>query len=463
MFTAFTCNGPPKAQFARTACDICRAKNVSNYRCHGPPCRPNRPSLTCLQLKCRGTGESCDGCITSSNACTYTFSSGIGPGKKRRRKVWSPSFNASISQQRPISPLSSSLHEYEGGSRSQNARAEQRSSEWNHLLDIPDTGGVTRAELNRDDTNTGHGHNTLRNSDKDWADMCLSGDGFVLCPGKHMSAVTHTAPQPRSLLRSQPDPESALRNNPTSPLDPDILNMFEVPSPQLRDDPPPTRSSRQSSFGQQILQPGTLDFTPPFTPRPPSSGSSGAPQNNTDTAKDKALGQSSGLSSRCDCLAAIVQRLNEFDLQRSSDIKVALTDTLFLSVENGIDHFSKMLSCNECNINDVNPMLVVTNVNQLALMLSEIVYRLTHCQSPDSVPAIFQFGMYSVQKTKMRTSLLTGLIELHVRCLNQLITRLEKCIADQPRMLLAGARNIVTNMQQTLKAFPGGSHTYYDS
>jgi hypothetical protein len=463
MFTAFTCNGPAKPQFSRTACDICRAKNVSRHRRYLALCRANQPSLTCLQLKCRGTGESCDGCIASSNSCTYTFSSGIGPGKKRRRKVWSPSFNASISQQRPISPPSSSFREHEGGPQTRSARSEQRSSDWSHLLDIPDMAVLTPAECIRDESNTGNSHSTPRASDKDWSDVCLSGDGFVLCPGKHMGAVVQSAPEPRSLLHSQPEAESALRSNAVSPLDPDILQMLEMSSPQMPGDTQPPQTSRQSSFSQKVSQPGALDFTPPFTPTPSSSDSSGVRHNNADMAQEKTFGQFSGLSSRCDCLESISQKLKELDLQRSCDIKVALTDTLFLSVENGIDQFSKMLSCNECNINDVNPMLVVTNINQLALMLSEIVHRLTHCQSPDSVPAIFQFGMYSVQKTKMRTSLLTGMIELHVCGLNQLITRLEKCIADQPRMLLAGARNIVTGMQQTLKTFPGGHHTYYDS
>lgn len=144
-------------------------------------------------------------------------------------------------------------------------------------------------------------------------------------------------------------------------------------------------------------------------------------------------------------------------------MKVVLTDTLFLSVEEGIDQFSTMLSCNKCNVNDVNPMLVVTNVNQLALTLSEIVHRLTHCQSPDSVPTTFRFGRYSVQNTKMRTSILTGMIEVHVRCLKQIIIRLENCIADQPRLLLAGATNIVTELQKTLEAFTSGFHTDYDS
>lgn len=104
-------------------------------------------------------------------------------------------------------------------------------------------------------------------------------------------------------------------------------------------------------------------------------------------------------------------------------------------------------------------MLIITTVNQLALMLSEIVHRLTRCRSPDSVPAVFQFGRYSFQKTNMQTSLLTGMIDLHVRCLNQLITRLEKHMAGQPRTLLAGA----TSMQQTLRTFHGGPYIRYDN
>ncbi|KAF1954576.1 hypothetical protein CC80DRAFT_121079 [Byssothecium circinans] len=461
MFTAFICNepatepakdrehiSPPNVassfstgQFSRTACDICRAKN----------------------LKCRGAGDSCDGCIASSSACTYTFSSGVGLGKKRRRKVWSPSLNVSISQQRPISPPSSSSQEYEGGPQTRNARSEQRSNEWNYLQDMPDVAVVTPAELIRDDTNTVNSHSTPRASDNDWSDVSLSGDGFVLCPGKHISPVTHPASQLRSLLHSQPEPESALRSNATSPLDPEILQMFEMPLPQMRGDPPTTRTSRQSSFGQNILPSGALDLTPPFTPRPPLSDSSGVRQDNTSTTQDKAFGRSYGLSSRCDCHASISQILDEFDLQRSSDIKVVPTDALFLSVEKGIDQFSTIHFCNKCNVNDVNPMLVINNVNLLALRLFEIVHRLTHCQSPDSAPIIFRFGGYSVQNTKMRTSLLAGMIGLHVRCLNQLITRLENNIADQPRLLLAGARSIVTKMQQTLEALPSGSHTDYDS
>lgn len=452
MFTAFTCNGPAKVQFSRTACDICRAKNVGRPSAvrSSPP-----QALTCLQLKCRGTGDACDGCVASSSACTYTFSSGVGLGKKRRRKVCSPSFNANFAQQRPLSPPRSTSHGCDGGPLPRDAPSDRRSSEWNHLLDTPGVAVVTPAELLRDEPLKVHDQHTPRASDKDWSDMCLSGEGFVLCPGTLAGPASHPPLQPSSMPPALADSESALRSHVASSLEADIFHMFEMSSPP--------QNSRQTSFGQEALQSGALDLATVFASRPPSSHSSGLRQSNPDTAQDEPFGPSAGLSIQCDCLASICQRFKELDPQQSSDIKVALTDTLFQSVEKGIDQFAKMLSCNNCNINDVNPMLVVTNVNQLALMLSEIVHRLIHCQSPASVPAIFQFGMYSVQKTKMRTRLLAGMIEIHVHCLNQLITRLEKCIADQPRMLLAGARNIVTNMEQTLSAFLGGSYTYCDS
>jgi hypothetical protein len=318
---------------------------------------------------------------------------------------------------------------------------------------------ITPDELTRDDNNTVNGHSVPRDSDMDWSDVHLSGNGFALCPGKHMSAGTHPVPQLQSLLHLQPNSESALHSHITSPLDPELFQMFEMPSSEIRGDPPTSHTSRQSSFDQVVSQSGALDFTSLFTPTPLSLNSPEIRGDITGTAQDRTFEQSSGLSSECDCLASIRLRPDELGLQRSSVTKVTPTDTLFMCVEKGIDQLSTMLSCTKCDFNGVNPMLIVTHVNQLALMLSEIVHRLTHCQSPESVPTIFQFGRYSVQKSKMRTSLLIGMIELHVSCLIELITRLERFISDQARLLLVGAKSMVLEMRETLKSFPGGSNT----
>lgn len=313
-----------------------------------------------------------------------------------------------------------------------------------------------------DGINTVNDDNTALASVQDWSDISLSGDGFALCPGDHMSATPHQSSQPQSLLHMQPNPESADRSDATSSLDPDILQMFEISSPQLRSDTLTAQASRQNSSDQSTSQPRVFDLTPPFTPKPTYSTTSGFRPDNTNTVQEKAFAQSNGLFSQCDRHASMFQKLDDIDFQRRSDIKVALTDTLFLAVEKGIDQFSTMLSCDECNVNDINPMVVVTSVNQLALTLSEIVHRLTHCQTPDTVPAMFQFGRYCVLDTKMRTRLLSGMIELHVRRLKQMIIRLGTCITEQTRLLLTGAMSIVTKMQKTLEDFPNGTHTDYD-
>ncbi|KAK2022696.1 hypothetical protein LX32DRAFT_185303 [Colletotrichum zoysiae] len=51
--------------YQRSACDLCRTR----------------------QHKCQGPHETCNRCMATSSACTYTLSSGKGPGKKRLRKI----------------------------------------------------------------------------------------------------------------------------------------------------------------------------------------------------------------------------------------------------------------------------------------------------------------------------------------------------------------------------------------
>lgn len=376
--------------------------------------------------------------MASSNACTYTFSSGIGPGKKRRRKIGSPGFNAALSQHRPVSRPNSSSRERESSSGSRN--------EWNFSLDASDGAVVTPAEVIRHATNIHNGHNTLPTSDRDCSDVFLSGPGFVFCPGKHVSPVTRLASPPQSSI------ESTLRVDHTPSLDPEMLQIFDEPSLRIRD-PPSTSALHQDLLSPSTFQTEPLDFMPQSTSASPPSNLTVIQSDDANTAYREA----SGPSRRCECVASITQMLQELETQGSFDTKNAATDMIFESVEQGIDQFSDTNTCDGCSINDVSPVLVITPINQLALMLSELVHRLTHCRTPETVPTLFQFGTYSVQKTKMRTSLLTGMIELHVRSLDQLINRLETCMAEQPRTLLAGAASIVASMQQTLKVFPEGS------
>ncbi|XWW98481.1 hypothetical protein V2A60_006481 [Cordyceps javanica] len=465
MFTAFRCDEPAQqqpriitppditsssssTQYSRTACDFCRAK----------------------KLRCLGTGEACDRCLASSSACTYTFSSGVGPGKKRRRKVWDPRLT-DVPSRRPISPRSGSSPECDDGSLTNGTSSSGTSNSWNRAQDatpatsvtlsgLPNRHAVSGTEDNNTSTSTSTTH---QDRDKYWSDVPLSGNGFALCPAKHLSAVPNPTLRLEPQSHSVHDFDNPLDDNETSLLDQDILQLFELSPPRIRDDAS-TRPARESHPGQTNLQSADLDLTPPFTPQPSSSGCARASRRNKSVTSQDQLSEpsSSCASGRCNCLSSVLRGLDELDLQRNADAEATPTDTLFLSVERGIDQFSILLACMNCGLNDLSPMLVVTAVNHLALMLSELVHRLTHCQSADTVPTVFQFGRYSVQKTKMRTSLLTSMIELHVKCLSQLIIRLEACMVDQPRLLLAGAKSIVTKMQQTLQAFMGGPYSDYD-
>lgn len=147
------------------------------------------------------------------------------------------------------------------------------------------------------------------------------------------------------------------------------------------------------------------------------------------------------------------KQIQDLNPRTSVGVESLQTDALFFHVEQGIDSCSTLTACGHCSVNEMNPMLLVNHMNQLALMLDELVHRLINCQSADTAPALFQFGGYSVQKTTMRSRLLTSMIGLHVDDLNKVLACLESSLSEKARPLLAGAQTIVKKMGQTLLSF----------
>ncbi|KAJ3497673.1 hypothetical protein NLG97_g1722 [Lecanicillium saksenae] len=405
---------PSHAQFSRTACDICRAK----------------------KLKCRGTGEICEECIASSNVCTYTFSSGIGPGKKRRRKVvdskakataWGSHLNSSHGSSSAAQDVDETV----------DLRHAQKNNNREHPLDTPNETLQTSFDLPFMPTNTVATSNDIsKDQDGHWADITLTGSAFAICPGKHHSKVSGVFAR-QQVHANTPDPGGRLVNNSQIWLpDQGVLQQFDgspasgVFSKQLAAPDPTVPPSSQSHI---------------VTPMP-GNGSTAGPNHVFHTPIFST-------SDRQDCSCNLLPDLPNIGPQRNTDINSNPTDTLFLFVENGMEKLSTIIACSHCNFHDENPMLMVTSVNHLAIALSELVHRLTHCQSADTAPSVFQFGRYSVTKTKMRTSLLASMIELHVGALSRLIGRVETSIAGQTRLLLAGAKSIVTEMLRNLAKF----------
>lgn len=157
--------------------------------------------------------------------------------------------------------------------------------------------------------------------------------------------------------------------------------------------------------------------------------------------------------SQCACISSMEKQIQDLNTRTSVGIESLQTDALFVHVEQGIESCTTLTTCGHCNVNELNPMLLVNHVNQLALMLDELVRRLINCQSADTAPTLFQYGGYSVQRTTMRTRLLTSMIGLHVEGLNKALVCLESSLVEKTRPLLAGAQTIVNKMQRTLLSF----------
>ncbi|KAK2591310.1 hypothetical protein QQS21_010994 [Conoideocrella luteorostrata] len=360
-------------EYARTACDLCRARKASRV-----------PSLVCCvnAVQCNQIDRHGLTLIPSE----AKMHSGVGPGKKRLRKVSSPSFNAALSQKLPrSSSLSPSLrHGHDHQSRSTSRR---RGNEVDHLAG---------ASLEKDDF--------------------LTGDGFILCPAKHMSAVA----QPP--LADDSAVPLSLAGKQISALDTDILEPFA--SAKARSEHVSAMNLGRPDISDMID--GTLMFDPSSAPWPASC---------------------------CDCLSSMLQTLEELGSQTSENTTFSSTDTLFLCLEQGIERCTTMLSCATCDTYASNPMLVVIITNQLATVLAELVHRFIQCQSRESTPTVFQFGTYRVKQTAMRTRLLESMIMLHAKDLSQLIARLGDSMAGKSGRLLDDAENKVQGLQQTLSTW----------
>ncbi|KAH0594325.1 hypothetical protein MHUMG1_07673 [Metarhizium humberi] len=399
------------------------------------------------------------------NDTTQDHDSGVGPGKKRLRKVSSPipTFNAPLPQKPPPSP-SPSLHR---GSRpsSSTAHADGYQSRGSPG---PRSNKGARMRYSPGTVNTAgrHGQSNqadLFDSPQPWlnldmemetqtdapsdGDDFLTGDGFSLCPAKHTSAVA----QPPLADSSEDTAQLELAGRHSSALV-DIIGFFDLAR---------SAKDQEDSITNQERPHASNRFLPGGTAASAASSASPARRATQSLSQYYPSFSSSAtnLSKPCGCLSSMLQTLEELGTQTGANATVATSDTLFLYLEQGIDKCSTMLSCVTCDTNVSNPILVVTIANQLAAVLTELVHRFIQCQSRDTVPTVFQFGRYSVKQTTMRTRLLKSMIELHVKDLNQLVARLQDSMAGKPGLLLDDAKNKVQEMQQSLLAFSGNANT----
>lgn len=278
-------------------------------------------------------------------------------------------------------------------------------------------------------------------------DDLLTRDGFSLCPAKR----TSTAAPPPSANSKDSMAQLELAGRHTSALDvDDMLEFFDL-----------ARSAKDQHSVVNQGRPHTSDIflpgkTATLRPAPDASSSRGTESMSQCCPSIPSVSPiATNLSERCDCLLSMLQTLEDLGTQTSANATVATSDILFLHLEKGVDKCSTMLSCITCKTSVSNPILVVTIANQLATVLTELVYRFIQCQSRDTVPTVFQFGTYSVKQTTMRTRLLKSMIELHAKDLNRLVTRLEQSIVGKTGLLLGDARDKIQRMQQSLLAFSG--------
>lgn len=289
-----------------------------------------------------------------------------------------------------------------------------------------------------------------------WSDISLSGSGFVLCPAKHHSVV----PNPDLPSQDQSHPVHRLDNKPDG-------NGILVSGQNALQDIVFLDAPHDASFGQPIVTRYGIqaNVTDPsltaLSARESSAADTRMPEGSASIPLQDGVSSEpvSIESDRCSCRSAVRGELDGLPVQQIVDIGATATDALLLSAENGLHKLSSSVNCTVCSSTQADSLVIVTAINQLALMLSELVHRQTHCQSASNAPTVFQFGAYRVQSPKMRTSLLTSIIALHVKSLEQLISRLESCMAEQARLLLEGAKNMAAKMQQTLQSFNGGSST----
>jgi hypothetical protein len=186
--------------------------------------------------------------------------------------------------------------------------------------------------------------------------MCLSGHGLVLCP------ATHPPQQPSSMSLGPAGPKSAPRSNVASPRRrhvPHFRDAFAAPDTWSCAASAELTANPVQSVGVPVrrIRPHPLLNRAHHHHAYPKFAKTTQTRHNTSH-----LGRPRACLVSATALHQSVRGSTSLTSNEAPTLQLP-RPILFLSIENSFDRFANMLSYNSCNMNDVNPMLVATNVN----------------------------------------------------------------------------------------------------
>lgn len=193
----------------------------------------------------------------------------------------------------------------------------------------------------------------------------------------------------------------------------------------------------------RLHSPAQADSTPDVTPKI----ADGYAEHTAQPLEDNASQESSDF-----CLSSLLQVLEELAPMSAASITPS-ADCLFLCLETCISKSRQVLTCCNCDVLASNPMLLVTILSSLVSVVGKLVDLFLECQSPDTVPTLFQFGSYSVRDPHLRTRLLKNWIEMHAADVDGLITRLKANVSGQAEQILDDAKFRADKNRHALQNF----------
>ncbi|GAW15905.1 hypothetical protein ANO14919_053270 [Xylariales sp. No.14919] len=386
--------------YSRTACDFCRLK----------------------KLRCSGEKKSCDRCQATSTPCTYTLTSGAGPGKKRHRLTSDPDLGVGCF--RVAEPRESGIAADEGRAVGDGRRQEEEAKGTGVGKDtvaFPTQGNrnssiISSAKPGLWPDTEFELSNTLAFSDASEIDLFGANDALDLSKGfwdasplQNYDYLTR-----ENIARARARAEEKM---PSSPDDSGI-NLDKFPT---------RRESR-------------VDF----------------PANERRNYADIGSASSSSLSYSigCGCLPSMAQLLETVAQQTSNSQKQPI-DTLFIGLEDSIAGCRKLLSCTECTACSDNSILLATVGARLGDAWDALATRFLQCQEssqsdgskdsseqqweprldPHGSSGTFRYGRYSVQCPLMKSQLLSNLVQLHFQSLNELLMALKAAVRHKESAL----------------------------
>ncbi|KAI0406738.1 hypothetical protein F4802DRAFT_93394 [Xylaria palmicola] len=392
--------------YSRTACDFCRLK----------------------KLRCSGEKKSCDRCQATSTPCTYTLTSGAGPGKKRHRRTSDPDLGVGCF--RVAEPRESGI--------------------------VADGGSAAGDEHRREEEAKGAG----------------AGKDTVTFPTQsHRNASVISSAKPGMWSDADFDLSSTLAFPDAGDIDLfgahdglDLSKGFWDTSPMQNYDWLSRENIRRARARAQERMPSSPDDSGINMDAVPTRRESRADfsLNERRTYADMGSASSSSLSYAmgCGCLLSMAQLLETVAQQTSSSQKQPI-DTLFIGLEDSITGCRRLLSCTECTACSDNSILLATVGARLGDAWDALATRFLQCQESSHSDGLrdsleqqwepradshwsagtFRYGRYSVHCPQMKTHLLSNLVQLHYQSLNDLLMDLRAAVRHKESALeiVAGA------------------------